>query len=343
MTKLAPFFSTKEMNIESRKESYDFLRSFVRDNHDWASGGAPDSDKFVEKLNSELAQFSDQQFAFLLCHTGFIPEEYDHDSSEETIYTKLVEIVVAEWARRSGFDKTALPKQKASYEDITISDGANLIVCDAKSFRLGRSQKAPNVKDALKEGDIPKWLNNYKGKNIRPLGGMIAFPSQHDWSGGSDFYFYLTNKDQPIICLFYEHLAFMLLEKIRKDKLIALYESYPQIFPDKIGKKQGNRKRYWAQVENFLFGECEAAWLNFQKVAASIIGEKVHYTIRLIETHIGELRKRAEKDIPMDADIAQLRSLLVEARTERGSFTFIRQLQCIRDFRYSLEDFLMDE
>jgi len=342
MTAITPFYSPKTMGISYRKSSYDFLRNFSRDKHDWASGRAPDSDQFVLELSGELQKLNDNQLSFLLCHTGFIPEDYAHDSSEETIYTKLVEIVVAEWARRAGFEKTVLPKQKSSYEDVTISDGKNLIVCDAKSFRLGRSQKAPNVKDALKEGDIPKWLSNHKVKGENPLGGLITFPSQHDWSSGSDFYFYLTNKDQPIVCLFYEHLAFMLLKGIGRDKLVELYSKYEDLFPNQIGKRSGNRDKYWKKIEEFLFEDFRADWDDFQEVAKNIIGEKVFFTIKTIEDHIEDLKEKAKKEIPEAASIDELRTLLAEARTERSSFTFVRQLECIKNFRHSLKDFLLD-
>jgi hypothetical protein len=44
----------------------------------------------------------------------------------------------------------------------------------------------------------------------------------------------------------------------------------------------------------------------------------------------------------MDADIAQLRTLLIEAGPSADRHLHSAK-QCIRDFRYSLEDFLMDE
>jgi hypothetical protein len=235
------YFGKDFADTKKRTDSYEFLRLFVEKNHDWHNGGAPDSDVLVPKLRVILKSLDDKTFAFLLCHTGYIPEDYEHDSSEETIYTKMVEALVQEWAIRMGFDKSDLPKQKASKEDITVQDDKSVIVCDAKSFRLGRSQKAPNVKDALKEGDIAKWLHAYKGGVRNSLGGMVTFPSQHDWSGGSDFYLYLTNSSLPIVCLFYEHLAYFLIAGVKKEKLIELYEKYADLFPVQLKKSDKNR------------------------------------------------------------------------------------------------------
>ncbi len=54
-----------------------------------------------------------------------------------------------------------------------IRSNNRVIVCDAKSFRLGRSQKAPNVKVDLKLADIQKWLSNYD--EDQRIGGGFLF------------------------------------------------------------------------------------------------------------------------------------------------------------------------
>jgi hypothetical protein len=174
---ISEIFGKEYESLASRKASYEFLQSFVATNHDWKGAKPPDSDLMVSRLRAKLQALSNQQFAFLLCHSGYIPEEYPHDSSEETIYTKLVEALVQEWSIRVGFDKTTLPKQKSSTEDVTIQDDKVVIVCDAKSYRLGRSQKAPNVKDALKEGDVAKWIMAHREIKVRDdhLVGWLPF------------------------------------------------------------------------------------------------------------------------------------------------------------------------
>jgi len=330
-------------NVEVRKQSYDLLRAFVTDNHNWSGSAAPNSDVLVPGLRAVLSKLTKQEFAFLLCHSGFIPEEYEPDSSEETIYTKMVEVVVGEWAQRLGFNQTILPKQKSSTEDITVADDKYLIVCDAKSFRLGRSQKAPNVKDALKEGDIPKWLKNHHGKKLIQLGGMVTFPSQHDWSGGSDFYLYLTNKDLPIVCLLYEQMAYMILEDIDKKKLIDLYENYGELFPAKLQKGDGNRAKYWAAIEKRLFAEKLDQWKIFRAVTQKVIGEKIYHTIKSVEVHLSMIRDNARKGIPEKATVEELREMLVEARTDRESFVVAKQLENIKNFRDHLPDYMADK
>jgi hypothetical protein len=339
---MAEFYGDASKGVDRRKASYDMLRTFIFSNHDWKKGAPPDSDILGPGMQEILGRMTKEEFAFLLCHTGFIPEEFEPDSSEETIYTKMVEVVVGEWARRIGFTDTVLPKQKSSTEDITVTDGKYLIVCDAKSFRLGRSQKAPNVKDALKEGDIPKWLKNHSEKNLTQLGGLVTFPSQHDWSGGSDFYLYLTNKELPIVCLFYEHMAFTILYGIDKAKLVCLYSNYPSLFPTQLKKTDGNRAKYWAAIEKHLFEGNEAKWNGFRAIAQQVIGEKIHHTVKSVEAHLSAIRNMVREGIPKDATLEELREMLVEAKADRETFVVAKQLANIMSFRDHLGDYLTE-
>ena len=100
-------------------------------------------------------------------------------------------------------------KPKSGYEDVTIFLDNNAIVCDAKSFRLGRSQKAPNVKDFIKLQDIRHWLSRYDKK----IGRLVTYPCRHEWSSSSNVYEYCTTKDTPTLMLPYKYLAFLLKYK----------------------------------------------------------------------------------------------------------------------------------
>lgn len=340
MNQIVEVFGQDFLLRSARTGSYNLLRRTVASSADWNSGGLPNTPAAVRLLETAMSSMSNAQLAFLICHTGYIPEEYAHDSSQETLYSKLVETVVREWAVRIGFNKSAMPTQKSSKEDITIRDEARVIVCDAKSFRLGRSQKAPNVKDALKEGDIKKWLDEYKSTSLIRLGGLIAFPSPHDWSGGSDFYQYLTNSALPIVCLFYEHMAFMLLNGIGSNALCGLMSGYAGVFPRQLTKADGNRDQYWKAVEGYLLWEHAVAWRSFNNAAALVIREMVHHTIEGVEAELTRRRDEIRAEIDEDATVDELRELLVDARFELRSFTIERQLSCIRNFRPHLSAYL---
>lgn len=127
--------------------------------------------------------YDDENFCKLLACSGFIPDLYLTDSSEETLFSKLTEILVAEWSDRMNFSNHIV-KEKSGHEDINFEINNKTVVCDAKSFRLGRSQAAPNVKDFLKPADVSKWLERHKNK----LGGLVTYPDTHDWTKSSDVY-----------------------------------------------------------------------------------------------------------------------------------------------------------
>lgn len=203
-----------------------------------------DVESIVIEFRSHLTvDFTDAQFCILLMVTGFIPDMYPNDSSQETLYSKLVEVLVCEWAHRMGFKSDCI-KQKASFEDVVIFIENGTIVCDAKSFRLGRSQAAPNVKDFLKLEDIRKWLSRYENQ----LGGLVTYPDTHEWRTSSDVYQYCSSKSAPTVMLPYKYLALLLNFKDNyvPSDLKNLW-NYDLLFPKSLKKdiSGGNKNSYW--------------------------------------------------------------------------------------------------
>lgn len=210
-----------------------------------------DTDSVAKEFENFINNnFNDEEFCNLLACSGFIPDLYPSDSSEETLYTKLIEVMVSIWAKRMGYMSKYI-KEKASYEDVNIVIANEIIVCDAKSFRLGRSQAAPNVKDFLKLEDIRKWRSRYKNG----FGGLVTYPDTHDWTKGSDAYLYCTTKDCPTLMLSYIYLATILHYKMRfnPQELIQLWD-YNRLFPHALEKKMegGNRDPYWNKINSEL-------------------------------------------------------------------------------------------
>ena len=232
-----------ELSEAQRSESYRFIERFIEENvTDWSS--PPNTDAIVKLFWDKLKTLSKGEFAFLLCHSGYIPEFYGHDSSQETLYSKLVEVLVCEWALRLGFDNSIIQTQKASKEDVTIKKDDKVIVSDAKSFRLGRSQGAPNVKDVIKKADYKKWLEHYE--EGERAGGLLPFPSLHTWSRGSDVFSYCSDHSEPIMFLYYHHLAFMLLQDIGATTVLDILENYEDVFPTTVK----NRSNYCSSIFN---------------------------------------------------------------------------------------------
>ena len=330
MDQIAHFFGDGYRIQEKRIASYDFIENFIAAAHtDWSR--PPITSLILRDFLKAISELTLQDLAFLVVHSGYIPERYEADSSAETLYSKLIEAVVMEWAKRIGFSNSVLPTQKSSMEDVSILDDTNVIVCDAKSFRLGRSQAAPNVKDVLKHADIDKWLSVYTNKNR--LGGLVVLPSQHDWKSGSDFYQYTTDKSSPTACLYYEHLAFFLISGMRSGNLIDLYESYSEIFPRKITKTENNRAIYYTSVEDKLLSGQADLWGQYLPTAKKIIAEKVYHCAHSLESLIVFIRKDIEERYLNETDIEILRRKVIESEFQQATRNLSKQHSRINGFR----------
>jgi hypothetical protein len=330
--RLVKYFG-KDFSKEERIKSYDFIESYIAEivKH-WNS--SPDTDAIAASFASVIQNLDTSEFAFLLCHTGYIPEFYEHDSSQETLFSKLIEVLVCEWAKRVGFADSSIQKQKASKEDVSIQIGTTVIVCDAKSYRLGRSQAAPNVKDTIKKADYEKWQTWYLGEphvtygKYEPIGGLITFPSLHRWKGGSDAYLYATDKHKPIIIIFYEHLAYYLVAGYKQNKLIEILKSYEQIFP----AASKDQSKYFESLLKNLFAESWDDFHEYMNLFAEIIKEKVLNTVDRISEHLEVSHTRIKAEIEA-IPVEKLRDYLIESRFENECGQIIKQLENIKKFR----------
>ena len=334
MTEEIVTYFGKDLTLDERQYSYDFIENYIEEKvSDWSI--PPNTEEIASNFSSILEKFSEPDFNFLLCHAGYIPEFYDHDSSQETLYSKLIEVLVCEWSKRVGFIDSCIQRQKSSKEDITIQVGAILIVCDAKSFRLGRSQSAPNVKDTIKKGDYQKWQDNWNNIDphskhgvLKPIGGLVTFPSLHRWKGESDAYLYCTDKERPIIMLFYEHLAYFTIKNIKHTKIIECMENYSEIFPS----ASKNQHSYFDKILNNLFEDHFEHYTEYMKLFVEIIKEKVNHTTNRITKKILETEKMIRLEI--DAiDEKKLREHLIDSRLHNVSGQIIKQLANIKKFR----------
>ncbi|MBR4508586.1 MAG: HindIII family type II restriction endonuclease, partial [Elusimicrobiaceae bacterium] len=195
------------------KQAYYYIKNFVDKNNN------KNTDMVASEFEATIKNLPDEDIIYLLLFSGFIPDLYLADSSDETLYSKLVEVLVCVWAQKLNFESKYV-KQKASYEDVYLEKNNKVIVCDAKSFRLGRSQKAPNVKDFIKLEDIRKWLNRYGTKK---LGGLVTYPDTHEWTADSDTYQYCSTKEIPTVMLPYKYMALILFfkEKLKYNDILS--------------------------------------------------------------------------------------------------------------------------
>jgi type II restriction enzyme len=91
----------------------------------------------------------------IITEIGSIPEDIGHDSSEEKLYSKVSDIILAKCLQELGF-KSSVNKERANCADVIAKSQFHnySLVGDAKSFRLSRTAK--NQKD-FKVKSIADW------------------------------------------------------------------------------------------------------------------------------------------------------------------------------------------
>ncbi|UAK16126.1 HindIII family type II restriction endonuclease [Sporolactobacillus terrae] len=309
------------------------LMKYVNNNYDKDGQLIGDHEHIANKFLDYLKRFNDESFSELLVSSTFIPDFYKKDSSQETLFTKLVEAMVCDWARRMGFRSTLI-KEKSSYEDVNITIDNQLIVVDTKTFRLGRSQAAPNVKDFLKLEDIRKWCDRHEDA----IGGLVTYPHLHEWKEGSDAYTYCSTKDIPTVMLSYVHLAYLLHMKSNfETNSLSLLWNYDKIFPEKLFKKMpgGNKKAYWGVMQTELINITNSD----RKTYSAYINKYNKITLQAVKDIINSLKSNIEYEAKKaiaevkEMDFKQIREEYAKYKIKQETSEYKKILNNVEKFR----------
>ena len=131
------------------------LRSIIKNesNKDFIS-----STSLIENIIYKLKK---DEFFPIITEIGSIPEDIAHDSSEEKLFSKASDIVLAKCFQELGY-KSEVIKERANCADVSAKSLFHnyTLVGDAKSFRLSRTAK--NAKD-FKVTSMGSWrgTNDY--------------------------------------------------------------------------------------------------------------------------------------------------------------------------------------
>jgi hypothetical protein len=324
------FFGQEFSDPSRRHGSYTHLETIVSD-APRTTAGVPRTEEAVALFRPLISGLKDKELAFLIVHSGFIPDHYEDDSSDETLYSKFVEVLVAEWGKRLGID-TEVPTAKSSTEDVTfVFDQKHVIVSDVKCYRLGRSQAAPNVKDVIKAEDFTKWASRH-GSRVA-VGGLVIFPSRFDFKKGSDVYLYATNPipGKRILILFYEHLAYLLLHAkgLPPDAFFSILNQYEGIFQ----KASKDRDAYWGKmIPEFEKLSGANNFMRFNNACQAIIDDHVGLTITRISERIKNAKIELESEIK-SMDEEELRKRLLPSEMAHRCGADAKRLVNIRKFR----------
>jgi len=157
---------------------------------------------------------------------GDIPESYGHDSSEEKLYSKYTDTLIAQAFRFVGL-KSLVLTTRADVADVEVFAQTYSFIADGKAFRLSRTAK--NQKD-FKVQAMHRWKH---GKDY----AMVVCPIYQLPTKSSQIYLQASASN---VCLFtYSHLAvlisFSLLEgEQRTEALIhEIFKVIPTLNPSK--------------------------------------------------------------------------------------------------------------
>ncbi|MFS0695872.1 HindIII family type II restriction endonuclease [Streptomyces nitrosporeus] len=151
------------------------------------------------EIDATVRRMESGDFSALLVRAGCIPERYSHDSSEEKLYAKAMDVIVAESFRRLGYD-AEVSQERANSADVVAEGGRppHSLVADAKAFRLSRT--ALNPKDYKIEA-LSRWR---KGADYSVLVAPVAgYPE-------GESRVYVEADRYRVTLLSYSHLALMI-------------------------------------------------------------------------------------------------------------------------------------
>lgn len=292
----------------------------------------------VQRVQEDIKGLSDNDFCEVII-SCFIPDLYSGMGKCEKLFTKLTELMVGEWWRRMG-GSYRLPTKKSGTEDVELIYQNISIVCDAKVFRLGRSQKAANVKDFLKLASVRLWINNLnyiynlKKSEVFVLGGLITYSSLHEWESDSEVYEECTNHETPVIMLPYELLALLLKYK-KKFELLELTNMW---YYSKNNVHTSRRKdNYWNYISKFICNLIDISKEEYiqeiREYRKDILLAVVEYR-KLIQNTINQSVQNIYEQLNEFTTVESLREYAVQEIERRDNALAFDYLEHIDRFRH---------
>ena len=298
---------------------------------------AVDIQSVVAEVKEDIKKLSDTDFIEVIT-SCFIPDLYSGMGKCEKMFTKLTELMVGEWWRRMGGSYN-LPTKKSGTEDVELIYNTISIACDAKVFRLGRSQKAPNVKDFLKLASVKLWIDNlnanYKKRKVNRsvIGGLVTYSSLHEWESDSEVYEECTNHATPVVMLPYEVLALLLKykERVQISEFVKLWN-----YSENRVRTSRQKSNYWTYVSNFI---CKLLSISIAEYNAEM--KEYHKDIllaaaeyrKIVQDTVDAVKDSIAADLDKYTTVESLRNYALNEIERRDNATALDYLKHIDDFR----------
>lgn len=190
-----------------------------------------------DELEKRVVQFSRKQILEALLECGAIPEAFDHDSSQEKLWAKYCDILLAIGLQSLGLKATVI-RARGNSADVLATEAAYTLVGDAKAFRLSRTAK--NQKD-FKVSALDDWRRENTYACL--VGPLAQFPNTR-----SQIYRQAIQKNVTLVS--YTHLRFLIEQRPQKS-LEVLWKIGSELKPTDVAAD------YWAAIDATVAAICE--------------------------------------------------------------------------------------
>lgn len=237
-----------------------------------------DSAKAEKAVDDELAADGVESLVGHLRLCGSIPERYQADSSEEKLYSKYTDIVLARAFAHMGLDSLVLT-ERADAADVECVAPDFSFVADAKAFRLSRTAK--NQKD-FKVQAMDNW------KHGKPY-AVVVSPIYQLPARASQIYYQAINRS---VCVFsYTHLAVLVryADSVSESKSINLIHEIFKVIETLHPSKSA--APYWAALNTLMLNHGKSVrdlWRE-EKIASD---DSIRIAKEEALTHLAEERER---------------------------------------------------
>ncbi len=199
----------------------------------------------------------------LIKQIGIIPESFQHDSSEEKLFLKVSEAVLARGFRELGLKATVL-KERGDSADVQVESKYHKysLVADAKAFRLSRTAK--NQKD-FKVAALSGWRKDADYAVL--CSPYFQYPLRQ-----SQIY---SQSLEHNVCLFsWEHLAFLIQSKVKESehKDLSVLWSWPEKQAQSTVVSE-MKKCFISDFDRFLSGRLHLLEANMRAVFTDRVNE----------------------------------------------------------------------
>lgn len=255
------------------------------------------SKKDFKKATDEVRNFIDimdvQDFKEIVKQIGTIPEVIEHDSTEEKLYSKASDIVLARCFRELGMASRALDERADSADIIAESRaGYNYsLVADAKCFRLSRTAK--NQKD-FKVSNLSDWRGSENEYAV-----LVAPYFQYPQKTSQIYSKALENN----VCLLtWEHISIMLDKSIKESEkfsLESLWNASQMIARDKSLAFVNAKLCFLPKIDGYVakkIGMSEGDFLRLLNEYKNIIVNRGEFEIEYWNECITDIRKYTREE-----------------------------------------------